>query len=163
MEQEQTISDISLDDFTYGDKVLTEWADELTVSMPRLPAQSQEVANCLTSMNNKYQLAYNCFNELKVVCSAKQSVLTSTKNEIMSKKAAEYKAEGVRVPGRDILESLALATSDCKALFEDVQMYELIMGFFEDHKTKLEKCMNLCVAVLYSVKGSDKMHDTGAR
>lgn len=163
MDSTEEIPDITLNDFTYGDKPLGEWEEKFTIILPRQPAQSQEVSKCLADVHNAYQLAYNCFSELEVVCKVKNNILNTTKNVAIAAKISEYKGEGARLPGRDILESLALSTDRCKVLLEDVQMYELIMEFFENHKNKLEKCMQLCIAVQYAVKSNDKIHDIGAR
>lgn len=159
----EEISDLDLNDFTYGDKTLAEWQDDFTVSLPRMPAQAQEVSSAIQVLNDKYQLAYNCYAEFKVLCSSKNNQLYATKNAVIARKLAEYKTSGAKPPGKDVLESLALASVECKALLEDVQMYELIMEFFECHKVKLEKAMQLFTAVSYSTRSADKMHDTGAR
>jgi hypothetical protein len=163
METTEEITEVGLNDFTYGDRELGAWETEFTVIIPRQPCHMQEIQNCITDLNNKYQLAYNCVAELQVVCSSKNRTLFAVKNQVIAAKSAEYRASGAKPPAKDILESIALATPECRALAEDASMCELIFEFFNSHKTKLEKSMQLCISLLYSVKGNDKMHDTGAR
>lgn len=163
METSEEIVEVGLNDFTYGDRELGAWEADFTVILPRQPCHAQEIQNCITDTHNKYQLAYNCFSELQVVCSSKSRALFAVKNQVIAAKSAEYRASNAKPPAKDILESIALATPQCKLLAEDANMCELILEFFENHKIKLEKSMQLCIALLYSVKGNDKMHDTGAR
>ena len=162
MEETVAVPEITIDDFSYGDKTLGEWANELTVIIPSLPTQTEIIQNKIIDVNNKYQLAYNCYNELKVVCSAKKSTFTTAKNNVMATLSAEYRTSGVKSPAKDILESLATSNDAVKDLYEDLKIYELIMDFFEDHKIKLEKASQICTSIMYSVKGSDKVHHNGS-
>jgi len=151
--------DISLDDITYQEKTLTDWADDLTVQMPSFPMNHQTIANVVIQLSNKYQIAYNAYNELYVMYSSLNKRLTDRKNAVIATKIEEYKEKGVagRMPGKEALEAIALNESSTKQLNDSLKMCEIVKDFFEHNKNKLEKSQQLVLNISYAVNQSDRV------
>lgn len=152
-----------LSEVIFRTRNLHEWAEFLTVMLPPVPADSLQIQQALTDTNNKYQIAFNCYNDVMVMASGEERKFEAAKSSAMAAKRNELLAANCKVPGKEVLESLAIDSSDrVKVLRHSFKTLELIMNFFENNKIKLEKSMQLVQAISYLVNSSDKMNHRGA-
>lgn len=148
-----------LDDVQYRGSSLADWVDELTVTLPPIPASSIQVQKAITDLNNKYQVAYNCYTEVQVMYSKARNIFENARDAAISIKRQSLIDLGVKVPPKDILENIAIdASIDARRKREQLAAMELIQNFFENMKVKLEKCMQLVLGMNYAVNASDKMN-----
>lgn len=157
---EEVVEELTLDDISFRDKTLAEWEDELTVAIPALPTTSLAIQNTVGHLNNQYQVAYNCYNELMVLYTSASRSYKSMLDVAIKAKIEGFTAEGVKkYPGRDTLEAMCLEDSEHVKLAGDNKvMLGLIRDFFENNKQKLEKSMQLVLNISFSVGQADKMH-----
>lgn len=148
-----------LNNISFQGKTLTRWQDDLTVLMPRIPTTLTEITNTVARLNDQYQAAYNAFNELVVICSQIKGEYEQIKRRAIEDKRRELQENNVRVPGKDILENISIASSDeAERLKSELDLCEITRDFFENNKIKLEKCMNLATNISATTRESDKMH-----
>lgn len=157
---EEVEDDLTLDDITFRDKTLSEWEKELTVKVPALPTTSLAIQNTVAHLNNQYQVAYNCYNELMVLYTSASRTYKSLLDVAIKAKLEQYKADGVkRAPGKEVLEALCLEDDDGIKLAQDNKtMLGLIRDYFDNNKCKLEKSMQLVLNISFGVGQSDRMH-----
>ena len=154
-----TPQEIDLSEIGYGDRNLVEWETFLTVNLPKIPAGSHEVQKALVDLNNRYQVAYNCFNELNVILCKKEAEFHETRATAVNRKLTEFRAQGItKLPAKELLLEMTLSDADVKAKKDDMTFYDLIRTFFESNKIKLEKSMGLFTTLSYAVHSSDRMH-----
>lgn len=160
MAEEVVEDELTLDDISFRDKSLAEWEEELTVKMPALPTTSLAIQNTVVRLNNQYQIAYNCYNELMVLYTSTSKVYKRLLDIAIKEKVIAFTAEGVKkFPSRDNLETICSEESNSVRLaYDNKVMYGLIRDFFENNKSKLEKSMALVLNVSWSTGQSDKMN-----
>ncbi len=154
----------AVDAIEFQQKTLSEWQIELTVKMPAMPATSFEMQKVVADLNNKYQIAYNCYNELMVMHREQEINMNRQKFRAVKILMDEYKAKGVRTPAKETIESLVIEKDeDLASLMEDTIMYSIIKDFFENHKNKLSATMKVASDLLYSCGQSDRMFNKSER
>ena len=147
----------SLSKIIYRGKTLEEWQEEFTILMPRLPATAHEITQVIATLYNKYQVAYNCYSELYVIVNELERGLKAEKFKIINDLVTEYKAQGAKPPGKDVLEALALGREPAKSKLDALQKISAVKEFFEIHKTKLDKVSPIAKDISYSVNQSDRV------
>lgn len=143
-------------DITYSDITLRDWEENLTVKIS-LPCNLSEINLVTSDLLTKYQKAYNIYSNMKSRTKQQEYKLNIVKTDVINELMEKHK--GVSGGGRitkDQYERTALADDRCKDLYDKLIIYDLITEFFEHHKTKLEKSIQLVVSLQYSIRGSDK-------
>ena len=134
--------------------------------MPKLPATTMEIDQTCATLNNRYQDAYNCYNELIVIYydmkSKLKRLLDSKCNEISdSLKKTNSK---IRMPSRENLEGIAKAKyGSVRVHEEELIKIDLLKTYFQSHKDKLEKMMLLTNNLSYSANQSNRMFEKSSK
>jgi hypothetical protein len=153
-------SDVSLSSILFKGKPLSAWQDDFTVNVT--PGNTGiEMQNIIATLNNKYHLAYNCYNELLIVYSNLEKKFNVKKGIVIKGLIDQWKVDGVsgRTPAKEVLSEMAVSNNnDLKALNSQLLMVELIKTFFENNKIKLEKTMQLIINLSFMVSSSEKIH-----
>jgi len=148
----------------YAGKTLFEWQQELSVTMPSMPCSSVEIDKTCAILNNKYQIAYNLYNNLFI----SYKDLESKTRRVMIAKTEElcetYTTNKVRIPGRERLEDIARNKYKAIQRHEDkLVQISILKTYFENHKNKLKDLMLLTNSLSYSINQSDRMYDKSSR
>lgn len=155
--------DIELIDFSeikFRNRDLLEWEEYLTVSMPSLPALTIEIDRALVALHNKYQTAYNCYNELVILYGRFKSDFQNFMDKKCSTIISEIrsKSSAARIPAKETLEGMARSRfSDLRKTENALLNIEFTKAFFENNKNKLEKAMHVASRISFSANQSDKM------
>lgn len=144
---------------SYHDKNLEQWTEFLTIKIPNLPASSLAINQTIASLNDRYQDAYNCYNELMVMCSSLKRKFDVLLNQAKQDVINDLTKKGVKRAAVATVESLALNKKKVKQQNEILKQHEVVKTFFENHKNKLEKVMHLVSGLQYSTNQSDKMYN----
>lgn len=167
MEDKKTTEESSvldLNSISFRGVSLKDWEDSLTIKMPSMPTTSYEMQKVVASLNNNYQISYNCYNELMVLHKELEIRVYRQQIKAVGRLIADYKSKGVRAPAKDVVESLVLEKDeDLAALKEESLMYSIIKDFFENNKTKLALSLKSASDLLYSCGQSDKMFGRSER
>lgn len=162
--EEVIVETIDYTQISYAGKSLDEWDDELTVTMPAIPCSSIDIDRTCATLNNKYQIAYNTYNNLFVSYKELQARTRGLLIVKVEEIDAGYKEQGVRSPGRDRMEDMA------RNRFKIIRQHEekliqvaILKEYFENHKNKLKDLMLLTNSLSYSVNQSDRMYDKASR
>ena len=163
-EEEIELEQLDISDIGFRDKTLDEWEAALTVKIPSLPANVHEIIQCTIDITNKYQDAYNAYNELIVYCNAAEREFKTESSNLITRKTEELKASGLkRMPSRENMVGLIVASSRrLRVLSDRLEMLNIVKQFFENNKTKLEKIMIIVKDLRYSIVTNDRMHNEGA-
>lgn len=158
MSSEEEVSEV-LAEVGYMGKSLLEWAEELKVMLPPVPATSLQIQQAITDLNNKYQISYNCYIEVMAMYSKARSQYEAARDSAISAKRRELLDNNVKIPAKEILENIAVDSSPAaRAKRDQMTGIELIQNFFEHKKIMLEKSMQLVLGMNYAVNASDKMN-----
>jgi hypothetical protein len=162
--EEIVLEEVDIDDIAYNEKTLSEWQDELTVKIPALPCEARLMQQSIIDIANKYQIAYNAFGILYIVCDKAENMFKAEKYKLVGEYLAECKTRNVKPPSKESVEAIVInkdSNKRVRALLDRYQGYEMIKEFFEQHKTKLEKTMTVVREILYSVNGSNRVEHKG--
>lgn len=160
--QEEFINDenlIRINSIVFKGKNLDTWEQELTIIIPPLPISTLQINKIVANLNNKYQVAYNLFSELQVLYSSLNRKFNSAKAEVIDAKVSELKEAGGRMPSKEILETISLNNDNVKAIDDELCKIILIRDFFEYHKIKLEKIMQLVLNISFSASQNDRLYN----
>ena len=158
MSNESEVSEV-LAETAYRGKTLLDWADELKVMLPPVPATNQQIQQAITDLNNKYQISYNCYIEVMAMYSRAKSQYEAARDAAISAKRRELLDGNIKIPAKEILENIAVDSSPAaRAKRDQMTGIELIQDFFEHKKIMLEKAMQLVLGLNYAVNASDKMN-----
>lgn len=153
-------NDISLSNILFKGKPLSSWQSEFTINVS--PGNTGiEMQNTIATLNNKYHLAYNCYNELLIVYSNLEKKFNTKKGIVIKALIDQWKADGAsgRTPAKEVLSEMAVSNNDeLKTLNSQLLMVDLIKSFFENNKIKLEKTMQLIINLSFMVSSSEKIH-----
>ena len=153
-------NDVSLSNILFKGKPLSSWQNEFTINVS--PGNTGiEMQNTIATLNNKYHLAYNCYNELLIVYSNLEKKFNTKKGIVIKALIDQWKADGAsgRTPAKEVLSEMAVSNNDeLKTLNSQLLMVDLIKSFFENNKIKLEKTMQLIVNLSFMVNSSEKIH-----
>lgn len=156
---EEELEDIDLEDIEFDGRNIIEWEEHLTVQLPSLPCHSQEIAQAISDIGNKYQIAYNAYNKLLVLTNKAARAYRDECDKLVSLKVKDYETKKVRAPSKDTIEASVIGSSTKLArLKERFDVYDIIKQFFENSKNKLEKCMIAAKDISYSVNSSDRIY-----
>jgi hypothetical protein len=127
--------------------------------MPSMPCSSIDIDTTCATLNNKYQIAYNAFNNLLVAYKELQSRCRNLLNKRVDDLLLGY-PDKIKPPGRERLEAMA------RNKYKDLQRHEdrfvqisILKEYFEHHKNKLKDLMLLTNSLSYSANQSDRMFD----
>lgn len=157
------LEDIDISHIEYEDKSLFQWEEELTVKLPNIPCSLQEVQQSIVRLANQYQIAYNAFSIIMVLCSKAENEYKAEKYRLCNEYSDALARRGAKV-SKDAIEISVINNQKnirLKKLMERYKAYNEIKYFFEGHKTKLEKTMLVCKDILYSVNGSSRIEMKG--
>lgn len=153
-------NDASLTSILFKGKSLSAWQEEFTINVS--PGNTgAEMQNVIATLNNKYHLAYNCYNELLIVYSNLEKKFNVKKGIVIKALIDQWKEGGAsgRTPAKEVLSEMAISNNtELKALNSQLLMVELIKTFFENNKMKLEKTMQLVINLSFMVSSSEKIH-----
>lgn len=143
----------------FRERTLSEWENYLTVTVPSMPAHSVEISNVLADISNRYQICYNCFNEIMTMVKELDSELRVATAKGIQNESSKLKSAGSnRLPSREILESLAIKNDkELSDLHERRVVYESVQDFFENNKNKLAVVLRAVSDILYSCTQSDRI------
>jgi hypothetical protein len=152
--------EFSIDDIMFKGKTLTDWESEFTISIPGVHLTSQEMQKHIITLNNKYHLAYNCYNELLISHGKIEQDYNIKKGIAIKVLVDSMRADGAgRLPAKDVLGEMVLSSNaQLKEAHQQLILMDIIKTFFENNKTKLEKTMQLIINLSYMISASDKMH-----
>jgi hypothetical protein len=156
---------ISLSDIDFAGKTLEEYEDMFTVTIPSLPCSSIEMGGAIVKLNNAYQVAYNCYNKLLVMCSRAESQYKGEKYRLCDEYISNAKAQGVtkgKLPAIGTIEAIVTNNTKNKKLrnlMATFKKYSAVKEWFQEHKTKLEKSMMVGKELIYLVTSSDRVHN----
>jgi hypothetical protein len=155
-----SIDDFSLDDITFKGKMLSDWIDCFSIDIPNGHITNFEAQKLIADLNNKYHLAYNCFNEILISLSSLEQRFNLQKSVAVKELITALREDGAgRIPAKDVLSEMAISSSeDLKLLHTNVMLFDVIKSFFEHNKIKLEKSMQLVINLSYLISSSDRMH-----
>lgn len=158
------LEDIDISHIEYEDKSLFKWEEELTVKIPNIPCSLQEIQQSIVRLANQYQIAYNAFSIVMVLCSKAENEYKAEKYRLCNEYSDVLARRGASKIGKDALEIAVLNNQKnirLKKLMERYKAYDGIKDFFESHKTKLEKTMLVCKDICYAVNNSSRMEMKG--
>lgn len=156
---------LSAGDIEYAGKSLDQYEEEFTVKIPALPCTSIEMGNAISKLNNSYQIAYNCFNRLFVVCSKAEALYKAEKYSLCTKYISDLKAAGVakgKIPALATVEALVINNTKNKKLLrllDTYKKYSWVKDWFEHHRNKLQTAMTIGSKLLYQTASSDRMNN----
>lgn len=154
--------DVDISTIGYGEKDLTQWIETFTVLSPKMPSTALQIQQSIADLNNKYQLAYNCYSELEAICAINKAEYDTELNKYVDSKMAELREHGInKMPAKDTIISMASNSEEVKVKKSEFDVVCLLRDFFLCHKTKLEKSMQLFVNMSYSITSSDKIYEKG--
>jgi hypothetical protein len=163
-EETDDVEHIDIDDvWCYEDKYPSGWKEELTVTLPSLPCNSHIILQSIVNLANKYEIAYNAFTDLMVICSQAEAQFKREKYRLCSEQTAEYVRRNVKV-SKENVETIVMNKEEntkLRKLQDRYLMYEMIRDFFENHKTKLEKTMFVANGLSYSTNARDRVEYKG--
>jgi hypothetical protein len=144
---------------TFRDRSLAEWEEFLTVRMPVMPATSTQLSTVLAGINDKYQIAYNCHNDLSVMAKGVEIKFKKKLNIALETVRASLKQQGVnRVPAMDTLEVMALkGNQELIDLKDKLEIYEVIKEWFDKNRNKLGTIIKSTSDLLFAANHSDRM------
>lgn len=154
-------NDVTLSNILFKGKPLSSWQDDFTLNLPSAGVTGLEMQAIISSLNNKYHLAYNCYNELLVVYSNLEKKFNVKKGLAIKTLLDGWKESGAsgRVPAKEVLAEMAVSSNDeVKTLNSQLTMVELIKTFFENNKIKLEKSMQLVINLSFIINSNEKLH-----
>lgn len=157
-EQEEEVP-FDINTVTFRDKTLSDWEDMLTVRMPKMPATSNELSSVLATCNDKFQIAYNCYNDLIVSTKGVEITYNKALDAAVGAVIANLKAEGVnRMPSLETLQKAALSNNEELLDLKDrLEIYEVIKDWFERNTKKLGTVIKSVSDLLYHANHSDRM------
>jgi hypothetical protein len=152
--------DFSMEDILFKGKPLTEWEEVFTITVPNIHMTNQEMQKIIISLNNKYHLSYNCYNELLISYSKLQQDFEIKKGIAVRALVTTLRSDGAgRIPGKDVLDNMAIASNiQLKNVHQQMMVIDIIKTFFENNKIKLEKSMQLVINLSYMISSSDRVH-----
>lgn len=150
---------------SFRDKSLAEWEVELSLTIPRIPAPPVELSKALASANNKFQIAYNCYNDLLVETKMADITFKKRANIEVGKIVTDLKSKDVkRFPSKENLYEMAIRdSSELEALSERLIIFEAAKDFFDENKKKLAVMIKSISDMLFSANQSDKMFNLSDR
>lgn len=150
---------------TFREKSLSDWENLLTVRMPKMPATSSELSTVLASLNDKFQIAYNCFNDLSVMTKGVEITFNRSLNAAVGAVMADLKDKGVgRMPAMETLQKAALCDNDTLLELKDrLEIYEVIKTWFEQNTKKLGSVIKSTSDLLFHANHSDRMFNKTER
>lgn len=153
-------NDASLSNILFKGKPLSTWQEDFTINVS--PGNTGiEMQNVIALLNNRYHLAYNCYNELLIVYSNLEKKFNIKKGIVIKSLIDQWKVDGAsgRTPAKEVLAEMAISNNaELKSLNSQLVMVELIKTFFENNKMKLEKTMQLVINLSFMVSSSEKIH-----
>lgn len=152
--------DFSIGDIEFKGKSLLDWTSQFTINIPGVHMTNQQAQKIIIDLNNKYHLAYNCYNELLISYGNVEQEFISKKSIVMKSMVESLRSDGAgRIPAKEVLSEMAITSNnELKELNQKLMLLDIIKTFFENNKTKLEKSMQLIINLSYMISASDKMH-----
>jgi len=156
--EEIEIREVTLDDISFRDKTLTQWEDHFTVKMPPLPCSSEIMNQTIATLNNRFQDAFNCFIEFHIMNNDLARRLKDQSDKKISEKITELLSKGVKKPpARETVATMVSGDKTIRAYSLEIQKISTIKDFFEFHKDKLGRMMQLANSLSVNVGASDRM------
>lgn len=152
--------DFSIDDIMFKGKTLSDWQDEFTITIPGVHVTNQEMQRNIILLNNKYHLAFNCYNELLISYGKIEQDFNIKRGTVIKELMTTMRNDGAgRMPAKEVLAEMAISSNaQLKAIHQQLVLMDIIKIFFENNKVKLEKTMQLIINLSYMISASDKIH-----
>lgn len=156
----ETDADCSISDIVFKGKSLMEWERQFTINIPSAHITNQEMQRVIIALNNKYHLAYNCYNELLISYGKIDQSFNARRGVSIKTLIASMREDGAgRMPAKEVLAEMAIASdTNLKELHQQLMTIDILKTFFENNKIKLEKTMQLVINLSFMISASDKIH-----